>query len=206
MIFKNSKMRMILFLFLAFILFVLIFIFKYLSSTAVSRDNKKYTSFHSIVSLNDKKDLVSYVYISDTPIFMFRENEISYYYISDGTFLYIASISDDVYQKLLNINYSKDRIKLVGISKETTFSIAESTLSYFNTPFPSSNEDIIYMDDFKDYYCFYYLDLVSYDGSKVVFDSKIENKYRRWYLIFGGVGVLFLFLAEYNRKIDDEDI
>ena len=197
---------MFIFLFLTFLFFILAILFRYLSSTAVYRDNRNYISLHSIISSQHKEDKVAYTYISGVPSFMFEENGISYYFVTDDTFIYIASIDQDTYDILSEIDYAKNRVKIVGISKGTTYSIAENTLSYFNAPFFENTEDILSMDDFKDYYGLYYLDLVDYGSNTVMIDSDLEGRYRKWYLIFGGLGILLIFLAEYSRRKSEEDI
>ena len=148
----------------------------------------------NIDSNSAKEDIYAYLDIKNTALkFASYEGEASsYYFVTDGTYIYIAYM-DDTKENKINAKEDKDvTVKIKGMTKVTPKDVKEIAISSYNKMFDLTGDEALTISDFSNYFGSVYIDLTttSTGATNALFTTG--------FLLFLGSFISFIIFIVYN--------
>lgn len=158
---KKKLKKSILISFLLMVLSIIIFV---ICDSIDSKNAKNAKNLNDIIEgNNEKEDIYAYLDIKNTALkFASYEGETSsYYFVTDGTYIYIAYM-DDTKENKINAKEDKDvTVKIKGMTKVTPKDVKEIAISSYNKMFDLTGDEALTISDFSNYFGSVYIDLTT---------------------------------------------
>lgn len=151
---------------ISFVVILLAYAFFYWGTVAEKKASEKAIDMDTIISddnIKDKDYQKSYINVKPTPykFAVYDDTTDSYYFVTDGTYLYIAYMSQADYKKLSDL-YDEGKpdfkTRIEGITKLTTKDVKQIAVDSYNDLFEDETKHIT-IADFENYFGSIYLDM-----------------------------------------------
>jgi len=155
-----------------------------------------------------KEDQKSYIDVKAAPyrFAVYDDTTDAYYILSDGTYLYIAYMSQSDYMKLSESETYEVPIRVTGYTKLSTKEIRELAIDAYNYSM-ENEEDMLTIADFESYFGEVYLDMTKSGSSNASALMVISYIISLTGLIVSLISIIRL--CKFNRsikKMDDDKI
>ena len=152
---------------------------------------------------SDRKNRISYIDNRSVP-FQFAVSESttnSYYFVSDGRYLYIVFMSPKQFEKLDKEYTDDSKVRIEGITKNIPNDVRSIALEVYNESV--KEENVINDNDFENYFGDIYLDMT---------ESKTQVAGFQWFMFYACIicgGIAFIIclakLIKLTKKINKMD-
>ena len=195
------------------IILIIVSIVMFMSSYQVSLlEDENMTDLDSIIVSEEestsKVDKKAYIDVKASPyrFAVYDDTTDAYYIISDGTYLYIAYMSQSDYMKLSEEDTYESPIRITGYTKLSTKEIKELAIDAYNYSM-ENEEDMLTIADFESYFGEVYLDMTLSDSSNISALIVIGYIISIAGLIISLISIIRLYKFNKSiKKLDDDKI
>ena len=180
-------------------LFIAIF-YKYNENTVIDKNNTKYQDFYFTHNATQDKQ-TSYLYLDGFIDIKIKDTTENNYYIAyANNLMYIVLMNEKDYKKLQNINFKKNKTKIIGITNKFDNSTKNKLINVYNNEFETFEDSYLSISEFENYFGKNYLDMSQYKENRIIKDSTIIQKAKMSFTLFFTISVLLIGSAFWKIK------
>lgn len=157
---------------------------RYIENTAISRYYSEYKNLYH-TSIDNIVEKTSYILVDELFKTDVKDEFNNNYYIiySDG-YSYIVLMTENDYKTLTSMNYKKNHVRIIGVTKQTPNDLKSKLVNSYNQQYGNIQEDSIDISEYDAYFGPNYLNVISYDKKGIVSDNNITMTPHILFIIF----------------------
>lgn len=167
-------------------------------------NNRK--DLNTIISSKDNKvGLSTYIEVQRNPYLFagYEDTTDSYYFVTDGTYVYVAYMSKDEFNELYDDENYTELKKIEGVTKEYTKDVKELAIDAYNELIGLTDENKLSLSDFENYFGSVYIDTTTMESDAGVLELTIG-------ILLALIGLIVIILMVikkimYNKKLKKID-